>query len=47
MLEWLALYWSFSSVVGVKFAQSSSNRKQGPKKGPEKISQTLLTNKMQ
>jgi len=22
--EWLALYWSFSSGVGVKFAQSSS-----------------------
>jgi hypothetical protein len=23
-LEWLALYWSFSSGVGVKFAQSFS-----------------------
>jgi hypothetical protein len=33
----------FSSRVGVKFAQSSSQWKQGPI--PEELSQTLLTNK--
>jgi hypothetical protein len=40
----MALYWSFSSVIGVKFAQSSS---QWEEKGTtsEEMSQTLLTNK--
>jgi hypothetical protein len=38
--RWLALYWSFFSGVGVKFAQSSSQWKQGPI--PEDMSQTLL-----
>jgi hypothetical protein len=41
----LALYWSFSSGVGVKFAQTSSQQKQGPI--PEEMTQTLLTNKRQ
>jgi hypothetical protein len=41
----LALYWSFSSSVGVKFAQSSSHGKQGLIH--EEMSQTLLTNKKQ
>jgi hypothetical protein len=41
----LELFWSFSSGVGVKFAQSSSQWK--AKAGPEEISQTLLTNKKQ
>jgi hypothetical protein len=40
---WLALYWSFSSGVGVKYPPS--NGKQGPI--PEEMSQTLLTNKNQ
>jgi hypothetical protein len=39
----LALYWSFSSGVGVKFAQSPANGKQGPIS--QEMSQTLLTNK--
>jgi hypothetical protein len=44
--EWLALYWSFSSGVGVKFAQSSSQKRmQGPI--PEEMSQSLQTNKKQ
>ncbi len=42
----LALYGSFSSGVGVKFAKSySANGKQGPI--PEEMSQFLLTNKKQ
>jgi hypothetical protein len=42
----LALYLSFSSGVGVQFAQSSPAKvKQGPIK--EEMSQTLLTNKKQ
>jgi hypothetical protein len=46
--EWLALYWSFSSGVGVKFAQSSSQKRmQGPIPVPEEMSQTLQTNKKQ
>jgi hypothetical protein len=40
----LALYWLFSSGVGVKFAQSFSQW-QGPI--PEEMSQTLLTKKKQ
>jgi hypothetical protein len=43
----MALYWSFSSSFGVKFAQyfSQWEAKQGPI--PEEISQTMLTNKKQ
>jgi hypothetical protein len=41
----LALYSSFSSGVGVKFAQFSSQWE--ARLIPEKISQTLLTNKKQ
>jgi hypothetical protein len=41
----LALYWLLSSGVGVKFAQYSSQWKQGPI--PEEMSQTLLTHKNQ
>jgi hypothetical protein len=37
----LALYWSFSSGVGVKFLQSSSQWKAEA----EEMSQTLLINK--
>jgi hypothetical protein len=41
----LALYWLFSSGVGVKFAQSSSQWKARPI--PEEMSQALLTKKKQ
>jgi uroporphyrinogen-III synthase len=41
--DWLAQYLSFSSGVGVQFAQSSANGKQGPILG--KMFQTLQTNK--
>jgi hypothetical protein len=41
----LALYWSFSSGVGVKFAQFSSQWEAGGIL--EEIYQTLLTNKKQ
>jgi hypothetical protein len=41
----LALYWLFSSSVGVKIGQSSSNGKQEPV--PEDIYQIVLTNKKQ
>jgi hypothetical protein len=41
----LALYLSFSSGVGLKVAQSSSQWEQGPI--PEEMSQTLLTNNEQ
>jgi hypothetical protein len=37
--EWLALYWSFSSGVGVKFSSQCRN--------PKEMSQNLLTNKKQ
>jgi hypothetical protein len=44
--EWLAHYWSFSSGVGVKFEQSSSQKRmQGPIS--KEMSQTLQTNKKQ
>jgi hypothetical protein len=44
--KWLALYWSFSSGVDVKFAQSSiATGKQGLI--PKEMSQTLLINKKQ
>jgi hypothetical protein len=43
--EWLALYRSFSSGVGVKFAQSSSQLESRADTG--RIYQTLLTNKKQ
>jgi hypothetical protein len=45
LLVLLALYRSFSSGVGVKFAQSSSQWEARPI--PEEMSQTLLTNKKQ
>jgi hypothetical protein len=41
----LALYWSISSGVGVKFAQSSSQWE--ARADTKEISQTLLTNKKQ
>jgi hypothetical protein len=40
------MYWSFSSGVGVKFAQSSSQWK-ARADTYEEISQTLLSNKKQ
>jgi hypothetical protein len=40
------LNWLFSSGVGIKFAQSSANGKQG-RPIPEEMFQTLLTNKKQ
>jgi hypothetical protein len=39
----LALYWLFSSGVGVNLPNTPANGKQGPI--PGEISQTLLTNK--
>jgi hypothetical protein len=43
--EWLVLYWSFSSGVGLKFDNPAANGKQGPI--PKEIYQTLLTNTKQ
>ncbi len=42
-LERLALYWSFTSSVGVKFTQSSSQLE--ARANPEEMSQNLRTNK--
>ncbi len=41
----MALYWSFTSSVGVKFTQSSSQLE--ARANPEEMSQILLTNKKQ
>jgi hypothetical protein len=41
----LVLYWTFSSCVGVQFAQSSSQLE--ALAIPEEMFQTLLTNKKQ
>jgi hypothetical protein len=43
----LALYWSFSSGAGIKFAQSSSQWEARADPKPEEMTQTLLTNKKQ
>jgi hypothetical protein len=45
--EWLALYLSFSSGVGVQFAQSSSQWEARADTVTEEISQNMLTNKKQ
>jgi hypothetical protein len=37
------MYWSFSSGVGVKFAQSPANGKQGLIPEKKEMSQTALT----
>ncbi len=45
--EWLALYWSFSSGVSVKFSQSSSQLEARADTVPEEIYQALVTIKKQ
>jgi hypothetical protein len=43
----LALYWSFSSGVGVNLAQLSGQLKARADTVPDEMYQTLLTNKQQ
>jgi hypothetical protein len=45
LYDYLALYWSFSSGVGIKFAKSSSQWEARAKS--EEMSQTLLSNQNQ